>query len=329
MKLASIQNNKRDGQLVVVNKELTHAIAVPEIALTLQDALERWDICESKLERVSKALNQGTLSSAFAFHMDQALAPLPRAYQWLDGSVYFPHRSLLTRALGKEVIDNPREGLYMYQGASDHMIGCQQPIRLPTDQWAVDFEAEVGIITDDVPMNVSEEEAKSHIKLIVLLNDVSLRDVQAQEFKSGFGFLQSKPATSFSAVAVTPDELENHWDGSRLHLPIFSTLNGIRFGWPNAGQDMAYSYPEIISFASKSRFLTAGTIIGGGTITNTAYKNGSSCIAERRALETLEKGEAITPFMKFGDRIQIDMKDANGDSIFGEINQVLMPYKKA
>jgi fumarylacetoacetate (FAA) hydrolase len=215
----------------------------------------------------------------------------------------------------------------MYQGASDEMLGCHQPFYLPSEDWEVDFEAEVGIITDDVPMGISAKDAKSHIQLIVLLNDVSIRDLQAPELKKAFGFIHGKPATSFTAVAVTPDELGNSWDGEKLHLPILSTLNGKLFGWTNAGQDMAFKFTELIAHAAKTRNLGAGTIIGSGTVSNAGYKNGSSCISERRALETVEQGAPKTPFMKFGDRIQIDMQDATGKSIFGAIDQVFMKYQ--
>lgn len=317
MKLATINNNTRDGQLVVVNKQLTKATPVPHIAPTLQAALDNWHYCKPRLEQVYEDLD----SQSMTFDPSQTLAPLPRAYQWLDGSAYVTHVELVRKARGAELPESFWTDPLMYQGGSDHMLGAHQPIPLVAEEWGLDFEAEIAVITDDVPLGTTTEEARDHIQLFMLVNDVSLRNLIPGELNKGFGFVQSKPATTFSLVAVTPDELGPAWDGERVHLPLLSNLNGKPFGWTNAGEDMTFSFPELIAHATKTRNLVAGTIIGSGTVSNSSLKNGSSCIAEKRMLETIESCKPSTPFMTWGDRIQIQMLDEQGTSIFGDINQ--------
>jgi len=327
LKLATTNNNTRDGQLVVVNKQLTHAVAVPEIAGTMQMALDNWHHCEPLLQKVYDELNSDKIQTAVPFQQEKALAPLPRAYQWLDGSAYVTHVELVRKARGAELPESFWTDPLMYQGGSDQMIGAHQPIVLPDEQWGLDFEAEIAVITDDVPLGTSPDQAIGHIKLLLLVNDVSLRNLIPNELQKGFGFVQSKPATAFSPVAVTPDELADHWDGSRVHLPVCSTLNGKAFGWTNAGIDMTFGFPELLAHAAKTRDLMAGSIIGSGTISNSCLTNGSSCIAEKRMLETIESGSPKTPFMKAGDTIRIEMCDAQGTTIFGSINQQVIRFE--
>jgi fumarylacetoacetate (FAA) hydrolase len=328
MKLATIHNNTRDGQLVVVNKQLSQAMKVPHIALTLQGALDNWSHCKPLLEEAYEALNHGSIDGS-PFHLNQAMAPLPRAYQWLDGSAYVTHVELVRKARGAELPASFWTDPLMYQGASDHMMGCCEPIPLVSEEWGLDFEAEIAVITDDVPMGTTAAQANSHIQLFMLVNDVSLRNLIPAELQKGFGFVQSKPATTFSAVAVTPDELGTHWDGARVHLPVCSTLNGASFGWPNAGVDMTFGFPELIAHGAKTRDLIAGTIIGSGTVSNACLTKGSSCIAERRMLETIESGAPITPFMRYGDTVTIDVQDLQGTSIFGRIEQEVIRCEDA
>lgn len=322
MKLASLKStHNRDGDLCVVNKALSKAIRVQKIASTLQTALEHWDAVLPKLEEIYLQLNANQLSSAFAFDATQMESPLPRAYQWADGSAYVNHVELVRKARGAEMPTNFWTEPLMYQGGSDRFIGPRDPVIVADESFGIDFEAEVAIITDDVDMGVSPDRAEKHIRLLMLVNDVSLRNLIPDELAKGFGFFQSKPASSFSPVAVTPDELGDNWDGKRVHLPLLSHLNGQLFGEPNAGIDMTFSFPELIAHAAKTRTLSAGTIIGSGTVSNVDRSHGSSCIAEKRMLEILANGKANTPFMRYGDRIRIEMKDETGLSIFGAIDQ--------
>jgi len=328
MKLSSLKSNHcRDGELCIVNKSLTAAILVPQIAPTLQVALENWDVVLPQLEAVYLKLNTNELDSAFTFDATQMLSPLPRAYQWADGSAYVNHVELVRKARGAEMPADFWTEPLMYQGGSDSFIGPRDPIVVVDESFGIDFEAEVAIITDDVKMGTRADKAEKHIRLLMLVNDVSLRNLIPHELAKGFGFFQSKPASSFSPVAVTPDELEDHWDGKRLHLPLCSHLNGQLFGQPNAGKDMTFSFPELISHAAKTRILSAGTIIGSGTVSNVDRSHGSSCIAEKRMLEIIADGKPITPFMQFGDHIRIEMKDNNGLSIFGAIDQQVAKYE--
>jgi fumarylacetoacetate (FAA) hydrolase len=324
MKLASLKGS-RDGKLCVVNRELTYAMRVEAIAPTLQYALDNWMEIAPKLQTAYEHINASTVK-AFPFDPNACLAPLPRAYQWADGSAYVNHVELVRKARNAEMPPEFWTDPLMYQGGSDRFLGPTDPIPVEDEGYGIDFESEIAVITDDVPMGIKPEAAGNHIKLFMLVNDVSLRNLIPNELAKGFGFFQSKPASSFSPVAVTPDELEEAWDGMRLHLPLISTLNGGLFGEPNAGIDMTFSFPELIAHAAKTRELGPGTIVGSGTVSNTNRTTGSSCIAERRMLEIIATGKASTEFMHFGDTIHIEMLDKQQRSIFGAIHQQVIAY---
>ncbi|CDZ78762.1 hypothetical protein BN59_03076 [Legionella massiliensis] len=327
MKLASLKSNKsRDGELCVVNRQLTSLVKVTDIAQTLQEAIEHWGKVESRLQERYIALNQGEISG-LPYNPKDLASPLPRSYQWADGSAYVNHVELVRKARGAELPENFWTDPLMYQGGSDAFLGPQDPIEMADEAYGIDFEAEVAVITDDVPMGLSAEKAASHIKLLMLVNDVSLRNLIPDEIAKSFGFFHSKPASSFSPVAITPDELEQNWDGKRVHLPLFSHLNGKLFGEPNAGIDMTFSFPELIAHAAKTRHLAAGTIIGSGTVSNLDRSKGSSCIAEKRMLEIIAGGKPLTEYMHFGDTIRIEMLNAKGQSLFGAIEQTLTQYR--
>lgn len=328
MKLASIDNKTRDGQLIVVNKELTKAVRVPEIAETMQAAIDNWIDTESKLQRVYEDLNSDTLSNAFEFSSERVMAPIPRAYHWADGSAYVTHVALVRKARNAELPDSFWTDPLMYMGASDAFIGANDAIEIEKEEWGIDFESEVAVITDDVPAGIDPKNALDHIKLITIINDVSLRNLIPNELSKQFGFYQSKPWTTFAPVVVTPDELAGSWKDGKLHLALNSTLNGKRIGSPNAGIDMTFDFGQLIAHASKTRSLMAGTVIGSGTVANQGSPNGSSCLAEVRCLEIIAEGKAVTPFMSFGDRIEVEMNDKEGKSIFGKINQIVKEYKK-
>lgn len=328
MKLASRKTpHSRDGELCVVNTLLTRAVTVPHIAKTMQIALDHWEKLSPQLEMVYEQLNHNQLDLAFDFDANLMHSPLPRAFQWADGSAYVNHVELVRKARGAEMPANFWSDPLMYQGGSDAFIGPTDPIMVNDEAFGIDFEAEVAVITDDVSMGTNADSAKNHIRLLMLVNDVSLRHLIPNELAKGFGFFQSKPASSFSPVAVTPDELGAAWDGERLHLSLCSFLNDQLFGSPNAGVDMTFSFPELIAHAAKTRTLSAGTIIGSGTVSNLDRSQGSSCIAEQRMLETIAQGTPLTPFMRFGDRVRIEMRDSNGNSIFGTINQQVLHYE--
>jgi fumarylacetoacetate (FAA) hydrolase len=326
MKLATLKTASRDGSLVVVNRELTKARSVPDIALTLQYALDNWTSIEPQLHQVYQAINNGECNS-IPFFSSQAMAPLPRAYQWLDGSAYLSHVERVRKARGTQMPNSLYDDPLMYQGASDNMLGAGDPIEVAREDWGIDFEAEVGIITDDVEYGVAIKDAAAHIKLIILINDVSLRNLIPNELAKGFGFLHGKPASAFSPVAVTPDELGAAWEDSKLHLPLTVYWNGALFGHANAGADMQFSFARLIHHAAKSRKLAAGTSIGSGTVSNYDITKGYSCIVEKRVVEIIETGAAITEFMRFGDKIRIDMQDAQGQTIFGAIDQEVRPCR--
>lgn len=329
MKLASIDNNTRDGELVVVNKELTKAIRVPEIAATMQAAIDNWTVNEIKLQNVYEQLNSGTLiTGTFDFTTVRVLAPIPRAYHWADGSAYVTHVELVRKARNAELPESFWTDPLMYMGASDAFIGANDEIEIENEEWGIDFESEVAVITDDVPAGVSAEEALNHIKFVTIINDVSLRNLIPNELSKQFGFYQSKPWTSFAPVIVSVDELKNEFIDGKLHLPLISSLNGEVLGSPNAGIDMTFNFGQLIAHAAKTRSLMAGTVIGSGTVANQGSPTGSSCIAEIRCLETIKDGKPSTPFMKFGDRIEIEMKNAAGDSLFGKISQKVKKYEK-
>ncbi|MDC5839853.1 fumarylacetoacetate hydrolase family protein [Vibrio europaeus] len=337
MKLATLKNDSRDGLLVVVNKVLTKCVAVPEVAQTMQEALDNWNHVESQLNEVYVALNNGELISEMPFDPALSESPLPRAYQWADGSAYVNHVELVRKARGAEMPPSFWTDPLMYQGGSDAFIGPYDDIPVVSEEWGIDFEGEVAVVTGDVAMGVTTEEAAKSIRLIMLVNDVSLRGLIPNELAKGFGFFQSKPSSVFSPVAVTPDELGEDWDGGKVNLPLLSFYNNEPFGCPNAGVDMTFEFPELIAHAAKSRPLSAGAIIGSGTVSNkqgtdfgTAIAEGGvgySCIAEVRMIETIRDGSPSTSFMKFGDRIKMEMKDADGHSIFGAIDQQVVKYE--
>jgi fumarylacetoacetate (FAA) hydrolase len=326
MKLATLKTATRDGRLAVVNRELSRFRAVSEIAPTMQDALDEWSASEPRLQQAYRELNAGQCASE-PFDPRQAAAPLPRAYQWLDGSAYLSHVERVRKARGADMPERLYDDPLMYQGASDVMLGPCEPIEAASEDWGIDFEAEVGVITDDVAYGVSVAEAASHIKLIVLINDVSLRHLIPDELAKGFGFLHGKPASAFSPVAVTPDELGAAWLDSKLHLPLTVHWNDRLFGRANAGADMQFDFARLIAHAAKTRKLSAGTIIGSGTVSNYDPGVGHSCIVEKRVVETIETGTAATEFLRFGDRVRIEILDANRRSVFGAIDQEIRPCR--
>ncbi|RZI41206.1 FAA hydrolase family protein [Herbaspirillum sp. HC18] len=327
MKLATLKDGTRDGQLVVVSRDLKTAHIADGIALTMQRALDDWSFIAPQLQDLYDRLNDGKAHRSFDFDSKQCMAPLPRAYQWADGSAYVNHVELVRKARNAEMPESFWHDPLMYQGGSDDFIGPNDDILLASEEWGIDFEGEVAVITDDVPMGTGPAQAASHIRLLMLVNDVSLRNLIPAELAKGFGFFQSKPASSFSPVAVTPDELGDAWQDGKVHLPLRATWNGALVGQPNAGVDMVFSFPQLIAHLTKTRAARAGSIIGSGTVSNKDAAKGYTCIAEKRALEMIaNEGEAKTPFMKFGDTIRIEMLDTNGKSIFGAINQQVAQY---
>jgi fumarylacetoacetate (FAA) hydrolase len=326
MKLASLKQG-RDGMLVVVSRDLKRAVAVPEIAATLQQALDGWSQAAPRLARVSDLLNAGTLAGEIVFEPRHCHAPLPRAYQWADGSAYVTHVELVRRARGAEMPPSFWTDPLMYQGGSDSFVGPRDPILAADEAWGIDFEAEVAAITDDVPMGTGAARASGHIKLLMLVNDVSLRNLIPAELAKNFGFFQSKPASAFSPIAATPDELGEAWRDSKVHLPLHVWLDGKRFGAPDAGVDMTFSFAQLIAHAARTRALAAGSIVGSGTVANKDTSVGSCCIAERRSLEQIEKGAPVTPFLHFGAQVRIEMFDKRGDSVFGAIEQEVVKYE--
>ncbi len=327
MKLATLKEGGRDGSLVVVSRDLGRAVAVTDIAPTLQMAIERWSAVAPRLQSVYDGLNRGARERAFAFEASACASPLPRAYQWADGSAYVNHVELVRKARGAELPASFWTDPLMYQGGSDSFVGPCDDILAESEEWGIDFEGEVAVITDDVPMGVPASVAEDHICLLMLVNDVSLRNLIPNELAKGFGFFHGKPATAFSPVAVTPDELGPAWRDAKVHRPLTVTLNGSAFGAPDAGTDMTFDFRQLIAHAAKTRFLGAGTIVGSGTVSNIDRSRGSACLAERRMLEQIAEGKPSTPFMRFGDRIRIEMLDADGRSIFGAIDQRVVRYQ--
>ena len=324
MKLGTRNNGTLDGELVVVSRDLKRAVAVAQVAPTLQYALDNWTRVAPELEQISAALNKGDVKRQFAFCADDFCSPLPRAYQWCDGSTYLSHMALMVQIRKGTVPDWATTDPQLYQGGSDAFLGPTEDIKLVSADWGLDFEAEIAVITDRVPLGTAEENAAGHIKLLLLCNDVSLRNLTRAEREKGFGFYQSKPASAFSPVAVTPDEMDGTWDGDTIHLPLVTTYNGVEFGRPDAGKDRQFGFRFLIRHAAKTRDLAAGSIIGSGTVSNYDRSVGSSCIAERRMIETLEHGKPLTDFMKVGDRVRIEMLDRAGHSIFGAIEQAVV-----
>lgn len=328
MKLASLKHG-RDGKLVVVNADMTQCAPATGIADTMQAAIDDWAAAQPKLLQLSHDLQQGRAKDSMPFYPKLCASPLPRAYQWADGSAYVNHVELVRKARGAEMPESFWTDPLMYQGGSDSFLGPNDDIVFPDDKGGIDFEGEVAIITDDVPMATPAADAGQHIKLLMLVNDVTLRMVAAPELAKGFGFFQSKPSSAFSPVAITPDELGDAWKGNKVHLPLYAYWNGQKFGAPHAGTDMVFDFAQLVEHAAKTRPLAAGTIIGSGTVSNKDRTSGHVCIVEKRLLEKLEHGESKTPFMKFGDTIKIEMLDNAGKSIFGAIEQKVAPYAYA
>ncbi len=338
MKLATLKDSTRDGRLVVVSKDLTQCSEVGHIARTLQAALDDWAYVGPRLERVAEGIETGA-QPTIRFHEHDAASPLPRAYQWADGSAYLNHVELVRRARNADMPESFWTDPLIYQGGSDSFLGPRDPILLGDEAWGADMEGEIAVIVGDVPMGASPEEAREAIRLVLLVNDVSLRGLIPSELAKGFGFFQSKPSSAFSPVAVSPDELGSAWDGGKLSLPLKVDLNGKPFGRANAGIDMTFDFPQLIAHAAKTRPLVAGTIIGSGTVSNKLDGGpgkpvadggaGYSCIAEVRTIETINLGAPKTPFLHFGDTVRIEMKDDKGHSIFGAIEQTVTKYEKA
>jgi fumarylacetoacetate (FAA) hydrolase len=320
MKLATVRNGTRDGRLAVVTKDLSRAVYATAITPTLLDAIERWHEVEAPLQSLSEALAAGDCNGTFAFDPAQAMAPLPRCYQWLDGSTFANHGALMERAFDLGITNEYERYPLVYQGASDDFIGPQDDVRLPSESDNMDFEGEVAVIVDEVPMGESRDRMADHVKLLMLVNDVSLRAFAPREMKTGFGWVQAKPSTAFSPVAVTPDELGTAWDNGRVRLPLQVYRNGEWFGHPDGGE-MTFSFFQLLEHVAYSRNLRAGTIVGSGTVSNASRSVGSSCIAERRAIEVLDSGAAGTAFLRFGERVRIEMHGPDGQSVFGAIDQ--------
>ncbi len=319
MKLASLPGG-RDGRLAVVSRDLSRAMLAQGIAGTLQGALDDWARKKPELEALARELEAGRAKS-ISFDPVEALSPLPRAHHWVDGSAYVNHVELVRRARGAKMPESYWTDPLVYQGGSDDFLPPRADATFGSEDWGIDLEGEVAVITDDVPMGTTPAAARGHIQLVMLANDWSLRNLIPAELEKGFGFYQSKPATAFSPVAVTSDELGDAWRDARVHLPLVVEVNGGPFGRPNAGVDMTFDFGQLIAHATKTRRLGAGSIVGSGTVSNRDRSSGSTCLAERRMLETLDQGRPMTSFLSFGDRVRIEMFDAAGRSIFGAIDQ--------
>jgi fumarylacetoacetate (FAA) hydrolase len=321
VKLATLRDGTRDGRLVVVSRDLARALPVPTIAPTLQSALDDWAQLAPRLREAARALENGAVAGEVAFDPSQALAPLPRAHHWVDGSAYVNHVELVRKARNAEMPPSFWTDPLVYQGGSDDFIAPTGDVAVPSEDYGIDLEGEIAVITDDVPMSTGAQQAGRHVQLLMLVNDWSLRNLIPGELAKGFGFYQSKPATSFSPCAVTPDELGEAWRDHRVHLPLMSHINGRLFGKPNAGVDMTFDFAQLIAHVTRTRRLGAGAVIGSGTVSNYDRSSGSSCLAETRALEQIAHGSARTPYLRFGDRVRIEMFDAAGRSVFGAIDQ--------
>ncbi len=321
MKLATLRNGTRDGRLVVVSRDLARALPVPAIAATLQDALDDWSRAAPLLEAAAAGLEKGKGEGIVAFDPLAAMAPLPRAYHWVDGSAYVNHVELVRQARNAEMPPSFWTDPLVYQGGSDDFLAAMDDVPVASEDHGIDLEAEVAVITDDVPMLTSAADANSHIQLLMLVNDWSLRNLIPGELAKGFGFYQSKPATAFSPVAVTPDELGDAWHDAKVHLPLVSHINGQLFGQPDCGVDMTFDFAQLIEHVTRTRRLRAGAIVGSGTVSNYDRSRGSACLAERRALETVQHGKPLTTFLMFGDRVRIEMFGRDGASVFGAIDQ--------
>ena len=321
MKLGSLKEGGRDGTLIVVSRDLGKAVRATGIAATLQAALEDWSNLAPRLNALSESLNAGDADGVFVVDFGTLAAPLPRAYEFVDGSAYLPHVERVRRARGAEVPGSFYTDPLMYQATSAGFLGPRDAVRVVSEDYGIDLEAEIVVVTDDVPMAVTPEQAAAHIQLIGLVNDVSLRNLIPAELAKGFGFLQSKPRSALSPVFVTPDELGDAWRGNKLHLPLLTHVNGEWFGAPEAGVDMQFDFSQLVAHAARTRPLSAGAIVGSGTIANEDTSKGASCFAEKRTVETLRDGKPTTPFMKFGDVVRIEMLNSDGSLIFGAIEQ--------
>ncbi|BAU74134.1 fumarylacetoacetate hydrolase family protein [Metapseudomonas furukawaii] len=320
MKLATLADGSRDGRLLLVSRDLARAVEAADIAPTLQAAVERWPQVEAALQARYDALNRGEADGAFDFDPARVMAPLPRAWQWLDGSCFLSHGELMQRAFDLEPIEGVERTPLMYQGAGDDFLGPHQDIPLPSEAQGIDFEGEFAVLVDEVPMGCPAEQALAHVRLILQLNDVSLRALAPREMKTGFGFVQAKPSSSFAPVAVTPDELGDAWTEGRVHLPLKVEWNGEWFGHPHGGA-MHFGFHQLIAHGALTRRLSAGTLIGSGTVSNHDRSLGSACISERRAIEMIEHGAPRTGFMRFGDRVRMEARLADGTPLFGAIDQ--------
>ncbi|WP_163557830.1 fumarylacetoacetate hydrolase family protein [Halomonas sp. NO4] len=337
MKLATLKKG-RDGELIVVSRDLTRGVSAADIATTLQQAIEAWDAVSPKLEARYAELNDGSAEGAFDLDPSALHSPLPRTYHWADGSAYLNHVKLVRQARGAELPESFWSDPLMYQGGGDKFLAPTEDIEAISEEHGIDFEGEIAVVTDEVPMAVTPEQAAKHIKLVMLVNDVSLRGLIPGELAKGFGFFQAKPASAFSPIAVTPDELGEAWQEGKVHLPLTVHLNGEKFGEPEAGPDMIFSFPQLVAHAARTRYLGAGAIIGSGTVSNPDPDGGPgkpvadggvgySCLAEVRMVEKILHGDSKTPFMRFGDRVRIEMFDRNGQSIFGAIDQQVVKYE--
>jgi fumarylacetoacetate (FAA) hydrolase len=325
VKLASLKAGGRDGTLIVVNRELTHFLSASGVAQTMQQALDAWSAAAPRLNSLYEQLNDGPGHEALPLDIGALAAPLPRAFEFLDGSAYLPHVERVRRARGAELPESFYEDPLMYQATSAGFLGPRDPVTVASEEFGIDLEAEVIVVTDDVPMGVATEAAEGHIQLLGLVNDVSLRNLVPGELAKGFGFLQSKPRSALSPVLVTPDELGEAWHDGKVHLPLRSWINGNCFGAPETGEDMQFSFAQLIAHAARTRPLAAGTLIGSGTVANRDVGRGASCLAEKRVLEIIAGGKPRTPFLQFGDSVRIEMLDAVGNSIFGAIEQTIEP----
>jgi len=329
MKLGSLKEGGRDGTLVVVSRDLRRAVRATGIVPTLQRALEDWDNTAPRLNALAQSLESGDADGVFDLEPNALAAPLPRAYEFVDGSAYLPHVERVRRARGAEVPESFYTDPLMYQATSAGFLGPRDPVKVVSEDYGIDLEAEIVVVTGDVPMAATPEQAASHIQLVGLVNDVSLRNLIPGELAKGFGFLQSKPRSALSPVFVTPDELGDAWRGNKLHLPVVTHVNGEWFGAPEAGVDMQFDFAQLVAHAARTRPLSAGTLVGSGTIANQDTSLGASCFAEKRTVEALETGKPVTPFLSFGDSVRIEMLDGDGRSIFGAIEQRIERYVAA
>ena len=323
MKLGSISNNSRDGCPVLVDRYLRYMVPVNNVIDNWQLGIENWSAVLPKLEKIYEKLDNGLAEGAIPYDRSKLSAPFPRAYQWLDGSAYVTHVELLRKARGVELPANFWVDPLMYQGGSDHFLGPCETIKIKDINWGVDFEGELAVVVDDVPLGISENKAEQHIKLIMLVNDISLRNLIPDELNKGFGFVHGKPPSAFGPLAITPDTIGQSWKDGKVHLPLLIKLNGKKVGFANAGVDMTFSFPELVAHAAKTRRLRAGTIIGSGTISNSDQQHGYSCIAEIRMIETINEGAPHTPFLQYGDKITMEMLASDGQSIFGSLEQTV------